>query len=54
MLAQNQGQSLSGSQILDLEKKWGLPHLLVRTQLNEKGLSFSEAAYKSALAEWNN
>ncbi len=54
MLAQNQGQSLSGSQILDLEKKWGLPRLLTETMLHEKGLPFSETEYKSALAEWHN
>ena len=54
MLAENQGQSLSGSQILDLEKKWGLPRLLTETILRKKGSPFSEAAYQSALAEWNN
>lgn len=53
MINQNHERSLSGAQILTLEKKWGLPHLLVQLALHKKGLPFSEAAYKSALTEWH-
>lgn len=53
MLGKNRGKPLSCSQILELEKEWGLPHLVVSLMLHEKGLSFPDAAYKEALNAWN-
>lgn len=52
MLSKNQGQTLSGSQILQLEKKYGMPHLMIEVVLREKGLSYSEAEYQNALKNW--
>jgi alanyl-tRNA synthetase len=52
MLSKNQGKSLSGRQIVSLEKKWGLPNLLIETILHEKGLAFTDAEYKEILTDW--
>jgi len=52
MLTELQGESLSGSQILFLEKSLGLPHLVAAQMLQEKGLLFSEAEYQKALKVW--
>lgn len=52
MLKENAGHTLTGQQILDLEKKKGLPHLLTAKFLKEKGLAFRESDYLSALSEW--
>jgi len=51
-LQENDGHTLSGSQIVCLEKKWGLPHLLTAAMLREEGLTFAEAEYKEALRAW--
>jgi hypothetical protein len=52
MLKENAGHTLTGQQILDLEKKKGLPHLLAAMMLQEKGLKFAEAEYRKALEVW--
>jgi len=51
-LNENNGHTLSGPQIVCLEKKWGLPHLLTAKMLREKGLAFAEAEYREALDAW--
>jgi alanyl-tRNA synthetase len=51
-LKENKGRTLSGPQIVFLEKKRGLPHLLTAIMLREKGLKFAEAEYREALEIW--
>jgi alanyl-tRNA synthetase len=51
-LKENNGRALSGPQIVRLEKKWGLPHILTAVTLQEKGLEFAEAEYQEALEAW--
>ena len=51
-LKENNGQTLTGLQIVRLEKEWGLPPILVAISLREKGLPFAEAEYKEALEVW--
>jgi alanyl-tRNA synthetase len=48
-LEENDSRTLSGSQIVYLEKKCGLPNLLIALMLREKGLMFAEAEYREAL-----
>jgi alanyl-tRNA synthetase len=52
MLTENQGCTLSGEQIVCLEKRWGLPHPLVGKMLLEKGVVFAEGEYAEALYIW--
>jgi alanyl-tRNA synthetase len=52
MLKENAGQTLTGQQILDLEKRKGLPHLLTARFLKEKGLEFLKSDYLAALGKW--
>ncbi len=52
ILTKNKGDTLSGSQILSLEKKWGLPHLIIRVILHKKGLSFAKTEYNKELNVW--
>ena len=52
LLKENDGRTLSGPQIVYLEKKWGLPHLLTAKMLREKGLVFAEAEYRESLEAW--
>ncbi len=51
-LQENNGRTLSGLQILCLEKKWGLPHLLTATMLQERGLTFLKEEYREARGAW--
>jgi alanyl-tRNA synthetase len=51
-LQENNGQTLSGQQILHLEKNIGIPRLLVERELRRKRLSYNRAAYEDALAHW--
>jgi alanyl-tRNA synthetase len=52
MLGENMGRTLSGMQIVKLEKKQGLPQSLVEVLLWENGLPFLEADYKQAINLW--
>jgi len=52
LLEENDGHTLSGSQILFLEKRRGLPHLLTAMILRERGLAFAEGEYREALEAW--
>lgn len=52
LIAGNQGGTLSGAQIAELEKKQGLPQVLIEVLLWEKGLPFLEAEYKQAIDLW--
>ncbi len=52
LLQHNAGHTLSGEQIVELEKNWGLPHLLAAETLRKKGLPFPEAGYWEALEVW--
>jgi alanyl-tRNA synthetase len=52
MLKENAGHTLTGQQILDLEKKKGLPHLLTAMMLQKRGLDFAEDQYSEALRIW--
>ncbi|MBE2269179.1 MAG: GAF domain-containing protein, partial [Anaerolinea sp.] len=47
----NEGSTLTGTQIAFLEKKLGLPVLLIRKQLDEMKLLFDEEGYQTALKE---
>ena len=51
-LEENDGQTLSGSQIVFLEKRRGLPPLITAKVLQEKDLSFARVAYEEALDIW--
>jgi alanyl-tRNA synthetase len=52
LLNQNNGENLSGQQILSLEKRWGFPHLLTALMLREKRLDFELEDYELALEKW--
>lgn len=52
LVTENQGGTLSGAQLAELEKKQGLPQSLVETLLWKKGLPFLEAEYKQAIHLW--
>jgi alanyl-tRNA synthetase len=52
LLKENDRRTLSGPQIVYLEKKWGMPHLLTAKMLREKGLVFAEAEYRESLEAW--
>ena len=52
LLSQNQGETLTGPQIVYLEKEKGLPHLLTASELKKKGLSFNIQGYKTELNSW--
>ena len=51
-LKENHGRTLSGPQIVWLEKRWGLPHILTAVTLQEKGREFAEAEYYETLEAW--
>ena len=51
-LKTNNGGTLSGTQIVWLEKNRGLPALLTAMMLREKGLAFAETEYTQALETW--
>lgn len=51
-LGRNGGGTLTGQQIVSLEKRYGLPSVLVEMALREQGLLFDEMAYEDALEEW--
>ena len=53
MLKENNGHTLSGSQIVCLEKQWGMPSLLTAMVLKELGLSFQENEYIIAISAAN-
>jgi alanyl-tRNA synthetase len=50
ILKENGGDTLSGPQIVCLEKQWGLPSLLTAMILQKLELSFQEDEYKSVLS----
>jgi alanyl-tRNA synthetase len=52
LIEYNGGRTLCGEQIVCLEKTWGMPHILVKQALHQKGLSFDEVGYQNALAYW--
>ena len=52
LVAENQGGTLSGAQLAELEKRQGLPQSLIETFLWEKGLPFLEVEYKQAIYLW--
>ncbi len=52
LLQENGGRTLSGSQIVCLEKNWGLPCVLIAAPLREKNLVFAEHEYEEALEAW--
>lgn len=51
-LSKNRGQTLSGTQILTLEKQWGFPPILTAMELDKRGLAFRSSDYKAALHAW--
>lgn len=51
-LQDNNGQTLSGQQILHLEKNIGIPRLLVERELRRKRLPYNRTDYDAALAHW--
>ncbi|MFZ5822667.1 MAG: alanine--tRNA ligase-related protein [Chloroflexota bacterium] len=52
ILNSNTGRTLSGIQIVELEKRFGLPWLLIAKTLSEQSLQFREDEYKSELMRW--
>lgn len=48
----NHGNTLSGAQLVFLEKKKGLPSTLTEKLLMERGLNFPELDYRAALKIW--
>lgn len=53
ILKENSGYTLSHSQIVCLEKQWGMSSLLIAMVLQKLGLSFQEDEYKSVLRTSN-
>ncbi len=51
-LRQNRGSTLSGSQIVELEKQAGFPSELIEWQLQRHGLPFRRREYRLALKDW--
>ena len=52
MLKDNQGNPLSGEQMVELEKRGGLPFLLIKYRLQEKDMSCQTATYQKVLGDW--
>lgn len=52
MLVESDAKTLSGTEILSLEKNWGLPLPLTVDALRKKGLEFKEDDYQKALDFW--
>jgi alanyl-tRNA synthetase len=52
LLKQDVRQSLSGFEVVSIEKKWGMPHLLVAAMLHDQGMPFIESEYWQALQSW--
>ncbi|MCI5225671.1 MAG: hypothetical protein D3918_03195 [Candidatus Electrothrix sp. AX2] len=52
MLRENAGRSLSGAQLVFLEKQRGLPIVLAESLLKRRELFFSEEEYNNALRYW--
>ncbi len=52
LLSGNGTHTLSGMDVLHLEKRHGMPSLLTQEVLREKGLAFPEVEYKACLAAW--
>jgi alanyl-tRNA synthetase len=48
-IKENGGKTLSGQQIVALEKKWGYPAILTELSLTRQNLTFQETAYQSVL-----
>jgi alanyl-tRNA synthetase len=53
IIRENCGNTLSGNQILILEKQWGMPPLITAMLLRKQGLPFHEEEYSSALNATN-
>jgi alanyl-tRNA synthetase len=51
-LDDNHQETLSGEQLVFLEKTKGVPSALIENLLTEKGLPFPESDYKAALKNW--
>jgi len=54
ILDENNGLTLSGTQILYLEKQWGLPYLIMAKEMLSKGIPFPESEYRRTLSDWEN
>lgn len=52
LLRANQGATLSGVQIVAMEKERGLPALLIQDELTKRGLAFLGEDYREALGNW--
>ncbi|MBN1873932.1 MAG: hypothetical protein JXA33_06865 [Anaerolineae bacterium] len=52
LLSGNGNHVLSGLEVLHLEKRHGMPSLLTREVLREKGLPFPEVEYQACLTSW--
>jgi len=51
-LKENNGHAFSGQQAVCLEKKWGVPCLLIADMLRQNELAFPETEYREALEIW--
>lgn len=49
ILKENNDYTLSGHQIVCLEKQWGMPVQLISMELEKKNLAFNESEYREAL-----
>jgi alanyl-tRNA synthetase len=52
LLKQNGRGALTGEQIVDLEKKHGMPSAFLEAMLRERGLAFNRTQYEAALKQW--
>jgi alanyl-tRNA synthetase len=52
-LSDNDGVTLTGQQIVSLEKDYGMPSLLVMVALRDRALPMEHAGYKLALEKWH-
>lgn len=51
-LLTNNGNSLTGEEVVHLEKQWGVPSTIVELWLLERELYFDNSAYEDALRGW--
>ena len=52
LLANNNGCSLGGSELVSLVKQFGFPASLLKATLARKGVEFKESEYLRAIEQW--
>lgn len=51
-LSENPSRTLQPSQVIALEKEWGLPNVLIAMTLKTRGLAFDRGEYAAAFQAW--